>query len=178
MPVPGGTTLKFSNARWAKLECLGRPVMVDLHRMVDHEVARDDGIDPGRITTHGGHRVAHGHQVDHAGDSGEVLQDHPGGHERDFAVASRLGGPCRELRDVGRRHRATAHMPEGIFEEHTNRERQSVEHDQTGSLEGLETVHRRGDLAHRQGATGVGEGRLIHGAINSAVECLLWSTEI
>ena len=70
-------------------ERLGPAEHVDLHRVVDDEVGGDERVEPGGVGAALGHRVAHGGQVDHRGDAGEVLHQHPGGQERDLALAAR-----------------------------------------------------------------------------------------
>ena len=101
MPVFGGTTTKLSNAGLApaqegvplavavELELRvppdGEPAreVVDLHRVVDHELGRDERVDPPRVCAEVGHRRAHGGEIDDHGDAGEVLLQHACRAERD-----------------------------------------------------------------------------------------------
>ena len=64
-----------------------RAELVDLHRVVDHEVRRHERVDPGRVTAQLGDRVAHRREVDDARNAGEVLQDDAGGHEGELRLA-------------------------------------------------------------------------------------------
>ncbi len=63
---------------------IGTSKHIDLDRVVDHKLRGNDRIDPGRIPTQLAQGVTHGRQVHHAGDTGEILQYHPGGQEGDF----------------------------------------------------------------------------------------------
>jgi len=62
-----------------------RRELVHLHRVVDHELDRDQRVDAARVAALLVHRVAHRGEVDDAGDAREVLEEHPGGRERDLA---------------------------------------------------------------------------------------------
>ena len=73
---------------------------VDLDRVVDHEVGRDERVDERRVAAEVGHGVAHDRQVDDRGHAGEVLEDHAGGHERDLGLGRRTGPPRRQRFDV------------------------------------------------------------------------------
>ena len=57
-----------------------RPVVaehVDLDRVVDDEVGRDQRVDERRVAAEVGHGVAHDREIDDRGHAGEVLEDHP-----------------------------------------------------------------------------------------------------
>ena len=54
-----------------------RGELVDLHRMVDHELGRDQRIDPSGVAAELRDRIAHRGEVDHRGHAGEVLEQHP-----------------------------------------------------------------------------------------------------
>ncbi len=57
---------------------------VGYHRVVDDQLGRIERIDPARIPTEGGHRLAHGREIHDRGHTGEVLHDHSGGCELDL----------------------------------------------------------------------------------------------
>ena len=94
MPVSGGTTLKLSKARLAPAQegvalavalelALGvvhereaGRELVDLHRVVDHQLDRLQRVDPGRVAAEVAHRVAHRREVDDRRHAGEVLEQH------------------------------------------------------------------------------------------------------
>ena len=50
---------------------------VDLDRVVDDEIGRDERVDPRRVAAEVGHRVAHDRQVDDGRHAGQVLHDDP-----------------------------------------------------------------------------------------------------
>ena len=54
-------------------ERVARAEHVDLHRVVDHQLDRDQRVDLRRVAAQVGHRVAHRGEVDDAGHAGEVL---------------------------------------------------------------------------------------------------------
>ena len=85
-----------------KAKARRRPEPVDLDGVVDDEVGRDQGIDPGRVAAEVGHRVAHDREVDDGGHAGEVLEDDPRGHERDLGLGGDARPPGGERLDVGR----------------------------------------------------------------------------
>ena len=61
---------------------------IDLHRMVDDQFRGEQGIDALRISAHALHCFAHGGQIDDGGHAGEILQQHPRGHEGNFLFRS------------------------------------------------------------------------------------------
>jgi hypothetical protein len=82
------------------LEGVGATEDVGDDGVVDDELGRGQRVDLGRVPAQGGDGLAHGGEVDDAGDAGEVLHDHAGGGELDLGV--RLGGrvPAGERPDV------------------------------------------------------------------------------
>ena len=95
-------------ARDVEGERARRPELVDLDRVVDDEVGRDERVDLGRVVAEVAHRVAHDRQVDDRRDAGEVLEEDPRGHERDL----RLGRHARVARrGASRRPRARTTPP-------------------------------------------------------------------
>ena len=111
MPVPGGTTRSPLNARLRPAqelvalavalvlavdvegERVGRPVAIDLHRVVDDEVGRDERLDARRVAADVGHRVAHRGEIDDRRNAGEVLQQDARRHERHLGLDRGLGPP-------------------------------------------------------------------------------------
>ena len=73
---------------------------IDLHRVVDDQFRGRQRIDLPRVAAQRVHRVAHRGEVDQRGHPGEILQDHPGGSERN--LGRRFGGrvPARERLDI------------------------------------------------------------------------------
>ena len=70
--------------------------LVDLHRVVDHELDREQRVDLPRVAAEIVHRVPHRGEVDDRRDAGEVLQQHASGRERD--LLRRLGTSPPSLR--------------------------------------------------------------------------------
>ena len=62
-----------------------RRELVHLHRVVDHELDRDQRVDAARVAALLVHRIAHRGEIDDAGHAREVLEQHAGGRERDLA---------------------------------------------------------------------------------------------
>ena len=84
---------------------------LDDHRVVDHQLHGDEGVDLRRVAAEAGQRVTHGGQVDDGGHAGEVLHEHALGCERDLVrgvtrrspVPFGVGAPPRDGDDVVRR---------------------------------------------------------------------------
>jgi hypothetical protein len=73
--------------------------------MIDHQIDWNQGIGPLGIGPHVAQRVAHRAQIHHAGNSGEILQQHARRAKIDF-LAGGADLPFRDVLDVGRLHRA------------------------------------------------------------------------
>ncbi len=73
---------------------------VDLHRVIDDEINRHERLDDFRIAADARDRAAHRCEIDDERDAGEILQDDPCDHERDFLVSRLFGVPIRERFDV------------------------------------------------------------------------------
>ena len=84
--------------------------------MVDHQIGRHERVDPSRIAAEVGHRVAHDGEVDHRRDAGEVLEDHPGRHERHLGLARTVRPPGGEGPDVVLGDDAIAGVAEHVLE--------------------------------------------------------------
>ena len=121
------------------LEGLSRPEKVDLYGVVDDEVRGDQGIDPRRVAAHLPDTVPHGRQVHDRGYSGEVLKDHPSGHEGE--VSACVGGaPGRHRLDVFRRDVAVPCVAQGVLEEDANGEGEAVQSGDAHLLQAAQTV--------------------------------------
>ena len=68
--------------------------------MVDDHLGRIQRVDVVSVTSHGDNGVTDGGQVDHAGDTGEVLHDHAGRGELDLDAGFRRGIPVGDGLDV------------------------------------------------------------------------------
>ena len=139
MPVPGGTTLKLSNADGAPFEefvalgialiferdilaeRLGRAELVDHHAMVDDEVDRDLRIDLLRVAAKALHRVAHRGEVDHRGDAGEILHQHARRAILDLAVDRALLEPVGHRLEIVAGDGHAVLEAQQVFEQHLHR---------------------------------------------------------
>ena len=146
------------------------------HRMIDHEIDRNQRIDLRRIAAERLHRVAHRREIDHGRNAGEVLHQHARRAERDLAIR-RLGlEPLRDALDVFLGDRAAVFVAQQIFQKHLHRERQArnsaqpvllgfgkavidvglgADREGLGALETVERGH--GGLFHPIGAAGDAE---------------------
>src|SRR5262249_50972835 len=129
-------------------ERLRRAEDVDLHRMVDHQIDRLQRVDALRVTAEPLHGVAHGGEVDDAGDAREVLEDDARGHERYLAIGLPRRAPAEHRLDVLARHRASVLAAEQVLEQHPERERQPLD----AAGEGVEPVHRVAHATHLERA--------------------------
>ena len=102
-------------------------VVVHLHRVIDHQVAGDDGVDLVGVALHAGHRVAHRGEVHHAGHAGEVLEDDAGGHEGNLGLRRPFLMTAAELADVVLGDDPAAGEAEGVLEEDADGEGEAVE---------------------------------------------------
>ena len=104
-------------------ERAGRAELVDLHRVVDDEVGRDERVDQARIATELRHRIAHGREVDHGGHAGEVLEDDPRRHEGDLGLRRDPGPPRGQRLDILLAHHPAARVTEQVLEQDPDRDR-------------------------------------------------------
>ena len=100
---------------------------VDLHRVVDDELDRRERVDLRGVAAEGAHRVAHRREIDHRRNPREVLEQHPGGSERDLDGRLRAGVPSRQRLDVARGDVHRVFVAEQVFEEDLQRVGQAAE---------------------------------------------------
>ena len=89
-------------------EGAGDAEFVHLHGMVDHQFGGQQRIDFFGIAAEVAHRVAHGGEIDHGRDAGEILQQNASGHEGDFFFGGawpRSWDPSPRAREYLRRKR-------------------------------------------------------------------------
>ncbi len=128
--------------------------LVDLDRVVDHQLDRLERVDLPGVAAHPAHGVAHRREVDHGGHAGEVLQEDPAGTEGDLAAGDRLGVPAGQAEDILAGDGMLVLVPEEIFEEDLEREREPVEVDVL-IAEGFEAIVAVVPVAHGQGRPGL-----------------------
>ena len=80
-----------------QLQRVGRAEVIDLHRVVDHQIDRDQRVDLLRIAAQPLHGRPHGGQIDDARHAGEVLQHDAGRLERDLDLGRRGGVPAGQV---------------------------------------------------------------------------------
>ena len=107
------------------LEGLVRAEGIDHHRMVDDEIDRRQRIDLVRIAAEPGHGVAHGGEIDHRRHAGEILHQHARRAEGDLLVAPALLQPFGDAANVVGGDAAPILVPQQIFQQHLERERQA-----------------------------------------------------
>ena len=100
---------------------------VDLDRMVDHQLHRRERVDLRGIAPERAHRVAHRGEVHHRRHAREVLEQDPGGGERDLGRGLRRGVPPRQRLDVGGGDAAPVFVAEQVLQEDLQREGQAGE---------------------------------------------------
>ena len=109
-----------------ELERLRRAEFVHLHRVIDDQLGGLQGIDQRGIAAQLLHGVAHGGQVDHRGDAGEILQQHAAGREGDFLVRLGFAVPGRQGADVVRGHVAAVFGAQQIFQQNAQARTEDV----------------------------------------------------
>ena len=98
--------------------------MIHLHRVVDHEIARRQRIDPFRIAAEPLHRLAHDREIHHGRHAREILRQNPRRHEGDFLFLLCFGIPIRQRFDVARAHVMVVFLSEQVFQQDFQRNRQ------------------------------------------------------
>ena len=103
--------------------------VVDLHRVIDHEVDRDQWVDALGIGAHAFDGFPHRGQIDHARHTREVLQDHTRRLEWQFDRLGTGGLPVREPFHVVLCDLIAVAMTKRGLEQHADRERELREVD-------------------------------------------------
>uniref|UniRef100_A0A6J5ZXS1 Unannotated protein n=1 Tax=freshwater metagenome TaxID=449393 RepID=A0A6J5ZXS1_9ZZZZ len=109
---------------------------INLNRVVDHKLGRDQRLNCGRVAAKLDHGVAHRGKVDDRGDSGEILHQHSGGTEGDLHARLGRGVPAGEGLYVGGANVAFALVAQQVFQQDLQRE---------GQVRGVEHVGERVD---------------------------------
>ena len=142
MPVPGGTTLKSSNAVWPQrrnwyrsplrsysISTLRSSAFSVPNRSAMTEwsmtsLGRRERVDLRRVAAEVGDRLAHRGEVDDAGHAGEVLHHDAGGRELDLGVGLGRGIPRSERLDLRLRDVRAVLGAEQVLEQHLEAERE------------------------------------------------------
>ena len=112
---------------------LQRAGLVDLHGVVDHEVAGHERIDARRVAARARHRGAHRGEVDDGGHAREVLQQHARREERHALALARRRGPARQREHVLLAHVQPAGVAQQALEQDAHRVRQALRVGRTAS---------------------------------------------
>ena len=104
-----------------QLEGIGTREIVDLHRVIDHELDRLQRIDAIRIAAEADHPVAHGGKIDHAGNAGKVLEQDTRRRERDLLLELRARSPTGKRLDILRMDESGVFVSKQVFEENFQR---------------------------------------------------------
>ena len=142
MPVSGGTTRKFWNARLApaqqdvalavalelqhgvELEGVRATEAIHLHGVVDHQIGRQQRVGARGVGPHGRQGIAHGGEIHHGRDAGEVLQQHARGHEVDL-LGVRPAHAAGHVFNVRGRDLAAVFPAQQVFQQDAGGERQA-----------------------------------------------------
>ncbi len=95
----------------------GGAVFVHLDGVVDHQLDGLERVDLAGVAAHGDHGVAHGGEIDHGGDAGEVLEQDAGRHEGDLPRREGLGVPAGQGLDVVRGDHGAVLPAQQVFEQ-------------------------------------------------------------
>ena len=146
------------------LEGLRRTEHVGDHRVVDHQLGRRERVDLRRVAAEVGHRLAHGGQVDDAGDAGEVLHDHARRRELDLLVRVGVGVPAGQRADVLLGDVGAVLGAQQVLQQDLEavRERRDVEPVTGDLVEAEDLVRRPADVEAALGAEAVLAGHAHH----------------
>ena len=131
-----------------------RRVLVDLHRVVDHELGGQQRVDLLGVAAEVAHRVAHRREVDDRGHAGEVLEQHARRREGDLLARVGVRVPARDRLDI-----ALVAGPECVLEQ--DLEGVGEPFDVEAVLQGVEAedlVLPASDAQRRACGEGVGHG--------------------
>ena len=100
--------------------------VVNLHRVIDHQVTLNQRVDLFGVATHANHGIPQSGHVDHCGNPREILQNHTAHHKRDLNLLWFGGVPVRHLRDMLFVHQETVHISETGFQQNSHRKWQRI----------------------------------------------------
>ena len=129
---------------------VGGAEAVHLHRVVDHQLGRLQGVDAIGIAAQFGDGVAHGGQIHHGGHPREILHQHPRRAVLDLLVGFGLGVPGGQRLDVGAGHGDAVLVAQQVLQEDLGGEGQAIR-----ALHGIQAEDLVGLAVHLQGVTGV-----------------------
>ena len=114
--------------------------MIDLHRMIDHQIDRHQRFDTLGIAAELARRAAHRGEIGERGKAGEVLQHDARDDERNLFAARRVRLPRGELAHVLLAHALAVAVPEQRFEHDAHADRQARYLAEAGGFERGERI--------------------------------------
>ncbi len=118
-----------------QVECILRAIVVDLHRVVDDEIDRDQRFDDFRVLAHPGRDAAHGGKVGEQRHAGEILQYDTCNDEGNFRRSRSVRRPRGELPDVFFGNFLTVEIAQHRFKHYADRNRQTRDLADAGFLQ-------------------------------------------
>ena len=129
---------------------------VDLHRVVDHEVDRYQGLDDLGVLAQLGHRRAHGGEIHQQRHAGEVLQDDARHHEGNLGGPGFIGLPVGQFADIGLLNLQPVAVAEHALQHQSDGDREFGDRAHAGLFQGREAVELAGmAIAQIEGLQGV-----------------------
>ncbi len=116
-------------------ERVRRAKLVHLYGMIDDQVRGQLRIGLARIDIQHGERIAHGGQIDGAGDAGEILQQDARRHEADLFHSGFSGGNSL---DVGSGDALAVFVPQQVFEQNFDGDREPRHLGEPAFFQGVE----------------------------------------
>jgi hypothetical protein len=107
------------------LQRLGRAEAIDLHRVIDHQVDRNQRVDPIGIAPEPLDGATHRGQIDDCGHAREVLKHHAGRLERHLAPRGHGPAPAGQAFHVLFGHRESVAVSQNRLQQDANRKRQA-----------------------------------------------------
>ena len=99
-----------------QLQRFWRPGEIDLHRMIDDQIHRNERLDDLRVPAKPRDRASHRREIDQQRHPGEILQDDASHDKRDFLVRRFFGVPVRKGANVILPHLFAVAIPQDGLE--------------------------------------------------------------
>ena len=147
--IPLPVALEFDGV--VALQRPRRAEVVHLHRVIDDQLRRRQGIDGRRPAAQLDHCIPHGRKIHDRGHPGEVLENHARGGKRDLGFGLGLRVPGRQRPDIARRYRRAVLVSEEVFQQNLERVGKPVNAFIANGIEAKDIV---ACIVHRQALTG------------------------
>ena len=143
--------------RHVLLQGLRRAVVIDLHRVIDHQIDRNQRLDSPRIDAPRHRHLAHGRQVAEQRHPGEILQDNASDDERNLLAARRLRLPVCQFADMPFAHPLAVAVAQQRLKHDTQRDRQARDVADAGTFKCRQRVKQRVRVVREPGAGKMGK---------------------